>query len=240
MMTSSKELAQGGFEVVHLNVLFPTPNPVMVVFGKVGEVIVPLPPIKVHAPEPAVGVFAAITALELTQTVWSGPAADTEGGALTVIVTLEVEEVQGGLLIDHVKTETPGLIFVNPEFLKRGFAIVPVPDTKTHKPEPAAGLLPARKVDAVPVVAQSVWFGPAFATVGIALPTMIILSNEAAQGAFEMVHLKVLFPTPNPVMVEFGELGETIVPLPPIKVQTPVPAVGVFAAITALELIQTV
>jgi len=41
-------------------------------------------------------------------------------------------------------------------------------------------------------------------------------------------------------MVEFGELGDTIVPLPPIKVHAPVPAVGVFAAMTALDDTQTV
>jgi hypothetical protein len=75
---------------------------------------------------------------------------------------------------------------------------------------------------------------------GNALPTMITSSNDEAQGAFEVVHLKVLFPTPNPVIVVAGFVGVVIVPDPPIKVQRPVPAVGVLAAIIAFELIQTV
>jgi hypothetical protein len=50
----------------------------------------------------------------------------------------------------------------------------------------------------------------------------------------------VLFPIPNPVITEVGLVGVAIVPEPPINVQTPEPAVGVFAAITALELTQTV
>lgn len=41
----------------------------MVVIGLFGDVIVPEPPISVHKPLPAVVVFAAIVAVELTQTV---------------------------------------------------------------------------------------------------------------------------------------------------------------------------
>lgn len=68
-MTSSNEGVHGGLEVVQRKVLFPTPKPVMVVTGLVGDVIVPDPPIKVQRPEPAVVVFAAIVAVELIQTV---------------------------------------------------------------------------------------------------------------------------------------------------------------------------
>ncbi len=75
---------------------------------------------------------------------------------------------------------------------------------------------------------------------GTALPTIIILSKVAVQGGFEIVHRKVLFPTPKPVMVVTGLLGVVIVPAPLIKVQSPEPAVGVLAAIVALELTQTV
>lgn len=156
IVTLSFELAQGGFEVVQRKTLFPTPKPVIVVAGFVGVVIVPDPLIKVHNPEPAVGVLAAIVAAELTHTVWSGPAAAIEGGEFTVIVTFEVEGEQGGLLIDHVNTVMPGLILVNPEFLKLGFASVPDPETMTQRPVPAVGALPAKKVEAVPVVAHNV------------------------------------------------------------------------------------
>lgn len=79
-----------------------------------------------------------------------------EGGALVVIVTLEVEDVQGGLLIDQVRTVTPGEIFVSAEFLIAGFARAPDPETMTQSPVPVVGALPAIIVEAVPVVAQSV------------------------------------------------------------------------------------
>ena len=115
----------------------------------------PEPPINVQSPEPAVGVLAAIVALELTQTVWSGPAAAIDGGALTVIVTLDVDELQGELVIDQVRIVTPGEIPVTVVFLKSGFVIVPEPETKTQRPVPIAGLFPAKVVEAVPVVAQS-------------------------------------------------------------------------------------
>jgi hypothetical protein len=45
------------------------PNPVTVVAGFVGVAIVPEPPINVQFPEPAVGVLAAMVAVELTHTV---------------------------------------------------------------------------------------------------------------------------------------------------------------------------
>lgn len=50
----------------------------------------------------------------------------------------------------------------------------------------------------------------------------------------------MLLPTPKPVIVVTGLLGVVIVPAPLIKVQSPVPAVGVLAVIVALELTQTV
>jgi hypothetical protein len=75
---------------------------------------------------------------------------------LTVIVTLEVEGEQGGLLIVHAKTVTPGLIFVTVVFRARGLVIVPVPEIKVHDPVPAVGAFPAKVAVAVPVVAQRV------------------------------------------------------------------------------------
>jgi hypothetical protein len=69
---------------------------------------------------------------------------------------LETEDAHGGLLIDHVKTVWPGLIFVTVVFLSNGLVIVPVPETITQIPVPLAGLLPANVAVAVPVVAQSV------------------------------------------------------------------------------------
>lgn len=238
IVTFEIELAQGAFEIVHLKTLLPTPNPVMLVVGESELVIVPEPEIRVHAPIPAVGVFAAIVAPELVQTVWLGPAAAIEGIAFTVMVTFDVEEEQGGLLIDHVNTLVPT---VSPVMLVVGdneLVITPEPETLNHLPIPVVAAFAFIVVDVL--VAQSVLLVPAFAIVGGAIPLMITLSQVCAQGGFVIRQRKVLFPTPNPVIREVGLFGETIVPLPPIKVHCPVPAVGVLAAIVAPELTQTV
>lgn len=52
-----------------------------------------------------------------------------------------------------------------------------------------------------------------------------------------MVHANTLVPTPNPVIVVFGESEFVIVPLPEISVHAPVPTVGVFPAITVFGLV---
>lgn len=153
IMLSSDE-AQGAFEIVQRKVLLPTPKPVIVVFGLLGETIVPDPPSNVHSPVPAVGVFAAITALDEMQTVWSGPAEAIEGTARVVILIFETEEAQGGLLIDHVSTVTPGVKPVTVVFLRSGFVITPGPETLTHVPVPEVGLFPFKVVE--PVVVQMV------------------------------------------------------------------------------------
>jgi hypothetical protein len=60
MVTVETEDKQGELEIAHSKTFVPKPNPVMVVFGKVGFVIIPLPEINVHKPVPTIGVFAAI------------------------------------------------------------------------------------------------------------------------------------------------------------------------------------
>ncbi len=50
--------AQGAFEMVHANTLFPKPKPVILVFGSNEFVITPVPETKVHAPEPTTAVLA--------------------------------------------------------------------------------------------------------------------------------------------------------------------------------------
>ena len=57
-----------------------------------------------HAPVPTTGAFAAKIAEVFEQIVCGEPALDTVGGALTVMVTFEVEGVHGALLIVHVNT----------------------------------------------------------------------------------------------------------------------------------------
>ena len=75
---------------------------------------------------------------------------------------------------------------------------------------------------------------------GAAIPTIITFETEFKQGGFVMVQRKTFIPTPNPLMVVVGDKELVIIPEPAIKVHAPVPTVGVFAAIVAPELIQTV
>ena len=198
MTTSLKLPVQGVFAIVQRKVLFPTPNPVINELGLLGETIVPDPPISDHVPVPAVGVLAAIVALELMQTVWSGPAAAMDGKALVVIVTFAVDDVQGKFEIDQVRTVTPAVNPVSVVFATSELVITPGPETFIHLPTPAVGVFPASVTE--PVLTHIVWFGPAFAIEGTAVPTIIILSCLSAQGGFVILHRNVLLPTPKPVI----------------------------------------
>ena len=71
-MTSSKAL-QSPLVTVHLTVaVVPATNPVTVVVGEEGVVIVALPLISVHTPAPGDGVLCVIVKLPLLHWVWVG------------------------------------------------------------------------------------------------------------------------------------------------------------------------
>ena len=75
----------------------------------------------------------------------------------------------------------------------------------------------------------------------MSLTTIATVAEEARHGALEIVHAKIFVPKPKPVIELTGESELVIVPLPEIKVQTPVPTVTVFAVITVVgEEIQSV
>ena len=65
MVTVDAEEAQGAFEIVQANTLFPKPKPVMEVVGESEFVITPVPETNVHAPVPTVAAFAAISVFGL-------------------------------------------------------------------------------------------------------------------------------------------------------------------------------
>jgi hypothetical protein len=60
--------------IVHINVLIPAVNPVIVVVDEKGLIITPEPEILVHIPIPLVAVFADITGIVPTHNVLLGPA----------------------------------------------------------------------------------------------------------------------------------------------------------------------
>ena len=67
----------------------------------------PTPLTTVHAPVPVAGLFAAkvtVVKPQVAAPVWSGPALDTVGAPVTVMVTLEVDAIQGALLIVQTNT----------------------------------------------------------------------------------------------------------------------------------------
>ena len=68
--------------------------------GEEGVVIVPEPLTKVQVPVPVVGVFPASVAV-VPQTVCGVPALAVVGAATPVIVTVEVEAMQGALVMLH-------------------------------------------------------------------------------------------------------------------------------------------
>ncbi len=138
------------FNFNYINTFGPTPTPVIVVVGDVGVVIVPAPLINVHVPVPTVGLFPNMVKLELQPTCVA-PAFDVVGAATPVIVTVDVEGVQGGFEIVHSKTFGPTPNPVTPDVGEVGVVIVPAPLTNVHNPVPTVGVLPANAA----VVAQT-------------------------------------------------------------------------------------
>jgi len=101
--TSSVDTVQGPLETVHLNVaLVPDGTPVIPDVLEEGVVMEAVPLTRLHAPVPIVGAVAFMVKLPLLQFVISVPALDVDGFLLKVITTSSVE-VQGALVIVHLK-----------------------------------------------------------------------------------------------------------------------------------------
>jgi hypothetical protein len=152
------------------------------------------------------------------------------GGAVLTIVMASVVAGQGALVMVHTNVLVPTLRFVTPEVGEPGVVTIPVPAVTVHAPVPTAAVLPAR----VAVVAQTVWSGPALATVGAVELVMFTRSVEAGQGAFVMLHWNVFKPGLKPVTVDVGELGVVTVDVPAVTVHEPVPVITPFPASVAV------
>ena len=63
----------------------------------------------------------------------------------------------------------------------------PAPDTIDHDPTPMLGVF----AKSVAEVAHTAWSGPAFAVVGFGVKMISTSSEDATQGAFEIVQRKI-------------------------------------------------
>ena len=130
--------------MAHSNTLLPIANPVIDVVGESELVIVPLPEINVQAPAPTVALLAAIIALGLEiQIVWFGPAFETVGTWLTVMVTFETEATQGKFVIVQAKTFEPNPKPVMDVVGDNELVITPLPEIKVQAPVPTVAALAA-------------------------------------------------------------------------------------------------
>ena len=71
-----------------------------------------------------------------------------------------------------------------PELGNAGLEIVPAPLINVQVPVPVKAVFPAN----VAVVPQTVWLGPAAATVGGVTPDMVTWLDVGGQGGFVIVH----------------------------------------------------
>ena len=226
---------QGPLFKVHWNTLVPKPNPVTVLLGLVGVVMVPAPLTRVHCP--VAGASGALPPrVELAaHTCWSAPAlAFGLAGLKTVMLTSScvVGGVQGPLLIVQRKVFTPTERPLTVVLRWVALAKVPVPLTTVHRP--VAGkvtALPARV--ALVVGWHSCWSGPALAAGCALLNTKTVTWSlvGGSQAPFTMVQRKVLAPMPNPLTAVVGLFAFANVPEPVTTVH--VPTAGVTATFAA-------
>jgi len=150
------------------------------------------PLVTVHAPTPTAATFAAKVAVPELQIVWAGPALDTVGGAVTVIVTVEVEAGHGAFAMDHCKTYEPappagvntavGLaVLLNCVANKLG------PLVTVHAPTPTTATFAAKvAVDVLHIVCA----GPALDAVGPAVTVIVTVEFDTGHGALVIDHCK--------------------------------------------------
>jgi len=181
-------------------------------------------------------MFAAIVADgEVMQSVWVGPAFEIVGKSFTINATVAVEARQGGLEMVHAKIFMPKPKPVIVEFSWVGFEIVPLPETRVHKPVPTVGVLAAIMVVLEEI--QRVCVTPALAVVGTLLTVIATVDVVGAHGGLEIVQAKTFTPRFMPVTDVVGDSEFVMVPLPDIRVQTPLPTIAVLAFMKAFGLV---
>lgn len=188
IFTLLTEAGQVPFVIVQVNVFNPKLKPVTVELGEVGLVTIAVEPAPtVQIPVPTVGAFADNVKVVL-QVLWSVPAFAMVGAASRVMVTSLVEGVQVPLETVHLNTLIPIPKLVTWEVAEVAVTTEPPPCIIVHAPVPTVGGVAPK----VAVVAQTVWFNPAFAVEGGVCTVMVTSEKEVVHAApLEIVQRKV-------------------------------------------------
>ena len=141
---------------------------------------------------------------------------------------VDVEAGHTPLEVCHWNTLVPTPKPVIELTLEFGLTIVAVPDNKLHVPVPTEVVLAAITVE----VEHTDCDGPALAVVGGAFRVIDMVDIEAGHTPLEVCHWNTLVPIPIPVIELTLEFGLVMVAVPDNKLQVPVPAEVVLAAIT--------
>jgi hypothetical protein len=149
--------------------------------------------------------------------VWSRPAFGVTAAWSTVIVTEDTDDGQVPFEIVQVKTFAP---VDNPETEVVAEAVllkIPVPEVIVQMPLPIIGVFAAKLV----LVAQICWLVPATETLGLASTVIETSSKTDPHEPLGIVQRNTETPASNPVIWEFADEGEAIVPDPEVLVQVP-------------------
>ena len=160
-------LEQTPFVVIQRKIVVPVVKAVIVVVGFKELLITPPPDRTDQVPMPKLADTADNMAVgELTQIVWLGVVMLAVVGAGSTWMDMVDElELPQGLFSDHIKIFNPVPSPVTVLLASVGVVIVPDPVITLQVPIPPVGVAAASVV--LGVLAQTVWFTPAFAMLGI-------------------------------------------------------------------------
>jgi hypothetical protein len=133
---------QAPFTILHSSTVKPGIRPVIVLLGELMLVTVPPPDMTDQVPIPTLGAVAARVGVEVTQTVWLGPALAIPGGSKVTMLMVGLLDTQIPFVVVHCKTVVPVVSPVIALLPDVGMVIVPLPDKMVQEPVPTEGLFP--------------------------------------------------------------------------------------------------
>jgi len=227
-LTSSSD-EQALFVIVHLKVFVPGVRPVTPLLKVEGELMMPSPLTRLHAPVPTVGMLPASVAV-VPQTPKSAPAVAVVGRSFVTFTSSLA--AQPFCVTVQRSVFMPGLIEPSALLKAVGVEMLAEPTTTVQRPvPPETGAVPAK----VAAVLHTVWSTPAVTVKALLLTTT---SSKYEHALFVIVQRKVFVPEPRPVTAELFAVGIETVPEPTRRVQRPVPMTGWLPA-SVVEVPQT-